>query len=410
MRLMFVTPSLSNGGAQRVVASLASQLCERHEVCVVCTFPEDNAQGTYPIDPRVEVIEIAANLRWRRPITVWSFISQHRSLARQLRALKRERGIQASASFLNTCNVDNVWSRTDEGVVVSMRNMIAPALGEHGLAESTMRNLVSRTSRAADRVVCISKGVAAEQRDVFDVPEELLRVIYNPADSAEHQMRAAMPLADGAFDRFRATHGRLVATVGRLVPHKGQRHLLRAFAQVRHQIPGAGLLVLGQGSLEAELRELADELGIGAHVHFAGFVSGPERYLSRCDILAMSSLREGLCNTIVEACALGLPVVSTDCVVGPRELLAPDSGLAGIAAGVELAPFGILTPPCSGARVGADEPLDAAEQALADAIAMLLQDESLRERYAEAGLRRTLDFSPVAIARQWEDVFEEVAG
>ena len=408
MRIMLVTPSLANGGAQRVVARLASQLCHDHEVTVVCTYPADNRGITYPVDPAVEVVEIEAGLRWRRPITAWSFIAQNRSLAKQLRTLKHERGVDVSASFLTACNVPNVWSRGDEGVVVSIRNMQEPSLGESGLEPTTMRNLIARTSCAADLVACISQGVADEQRNLFGVPEELLRVISNPIDAEELRRRSELPLEDAAFEDFRARHELVVASMGRLVPHKCFHHLLRSFARVREDNQGAGLLVLGQGPLEQDLRALAQELGISEHVLFTGFVDNPERYLVRSDVFAMNSTQEGLCNAVLEAAALGLPVISTDCASGPREILAPGTGAAQSATDVEHAAFGVLVPNCTNSW-DPSAANDASEDAMARGIAELLHDEGLRAAYRAAGALRAKDFSAPVIAQQWLRAFQEVA-
>ena len=81
------------------------------------------------------------------------------------------------------------------------------------------------------------------------------------------------------------------------------------------------LLILGEGGERTELETLARELGITDDVALPGFVENPYAYLSRSAVFVLSSLYEGLSNVIIEALALGTPVVSTDCRSGPREIL-----------------------------------------------------------------------------------------
>ena len=101
---------------------------------------------------------------------------------------------------------------------------------------------------------------------------------------------------------------------------------------------------------------------------------------------------------MLEACACGLPIVSTDCNSGPRELLAPSTDSHQQTHGIELADYGMLVPVCDNAE-GAHEPLDHAERVLADAITRMLSDDELRARYAR-------QFDIASIVAQWEELIE----
>jgi glycosyltransferase involved in cell wall biosynthesis len=109
-------------------------------------------------------------------------------------------------------------------------------------------------------------------------------------------------------------------SVGRLVPVKDPRTLLKAFALLRAR-RAARLALVGDGEMRAELGELAAELGIADDVAFVGFQDNPIRFIARAAALVVTSRHEGFGNVIVEALAAGTPVVSTDCPYGPAEIL-----------------------------------------------------------------------------------------
>ncbi len=100
---------------------------------------------------------------------------------------------------------------------------------------------------------------------------------------------------------------------------KGFDTLLRAFARLHH--PRARLIIIGEGKERRRLTDLAEHLGITARLHMPGFIANPFPYLARADLLVLSSRREGLPNALVEAMALGTPVIATDCTGGVRDLL-----------------------------------------------------------------------------------------
>ncbi|HEY3596346.1 MAG TPA: glycosyltransferase, partial [Paraburkholderia sp.] len=114
-----------------------------------------------------------------------------------------------------------------------------------------------------------------------------------------------------------------IVSVARL--DEGQKDhatLLRAFALLRERdATGVDLALIGEGKDRAMLEQLADELGIGAHVHFLGFRANPFPYIRQAEMLVLSSRYEGLPMVLREAMAVGTPVISADCPTGPRDLL-----------------------------------------------------------------------------------------
>jgi glycosyltransferase involved in cell wall biosynthesis len=112
----------------------------------------------------------------------------------------------------------------------------------------------------------------------------------------------------------------VILGVGRLTAQKDFATLVRSFALVCQKAE-ARLLILGEGEDRAALEALIAELGLGERVQLVGHVSNPYPYLRRSALFVLSSAWEGLPTVLIEALALGTPVVSTDCRSGPVEIL-----------------------------------------------------------------------------------------
>ncbi|MGE0371534.1 MAG: glycosyltransferase, partial [Gammaproteobacteria bacterium] len=113
----------------------------------------------------------------------------------------------------------------------------------------------------------------------------------------------------------------VILGMGRFTEQKDFATLIRAFARLRAG-RACRLMLLGRGRLQAEYEALATRLGVTADIAFPGFAENPYSYLARARLFVLSSAWEGSPNALTEALALGVPVVSTDCPSGPRELLA----------------------------------------------------------------------------------------
>jgi glycosyltransferase involved in cell wall biosynthesis len=222
---------------------------------------------------------------------------------------------------------------------------------------------VRRLYRQADGVICVSQGVAEDLAGVADLPAERLQVIRNPVVVPELIQQAEAPVDHPWLG---VAGPPVVLGAGGLRRQKNFALLLGAFARVRATRP-ARLLILGEGHLRGELERLAHALGVEGDVGLPGFVENPYPYMRQASIFVLSSLWEGSPNVLVEALALGTPVVATDCPSGPREIL-------------------------QGGRLGPLVPVDD-ESALAEAmlrtLAAPLPPETLRQGVADYHLARS---------------------
>ncbi len=169
----------------------------------------------------------------------------------------------------------------------------------------------------ADAIVAVSHGVADDLCQVSGLVRSKVQTIYNPIHFDELRAMAAEPLE---HPWFRAGEPPVILAIGRLELQKNFAGLLHAFQRIR-ETREARLLILGEGSQGERLAALVTELGLAEDVSLPGFVANPAAYMARAAVFAMSSAWEGMPVALIEALALGLPVVSTDCPSGPAEVL-----------------------------------------------------------------------------------------
>jgi glycosyltransferase involved in cell wall biosynthesis len=177
--------------------------------------------------------------------------------------------------------------------------------------------LVRRLYPWADELVAVSEGAAQDLASTMGNVNGSVHVIYNPIVDAAFWMRAQAELSDARIERDSRP---IVLAVGRLHYHKDYPTLLRAFALVRQHVDSR-LVFLGDGEERAALVTLARTLQLGDAVSFLGDVANPLPYMRRAKVLALSSVVEALPTVLIEALAMNLLIVATDCPTGPREIL-----------------------------------------------------------------------------------------
>jgi glycosyltransferase involved in cell wall biosynthesis len=164
---------------------------------------------------------------------------------------------------------------------------------------------------------------------------------------------------------------------------KGHEVLLKAHAKVLATGLAHHLVLVGEGTLQKPLADLAEELDVVDTVHFAGYRKNPYALIARSSALVLSSHMEGFALVLAEALALGVPVVSTDCESGPREVLQDGK-------------FGLLVPVNDHSK-------------LAGAIARILTEAGLRDQFAAEVRSDCSHLDAPSGAAHLESLFEEAA-
>lgn len=165
----------------------------------------------------------------------------------------------------------------------------------------------------ADLTIAPSHGVKDDFVRFYGTSARKIVVIPNPVDISRVESLAS--------ENININHKPYILAVGRLTPAKGFKFLIQAFAIVVRKTPELNLVILGEGPDKELLERISSDLGIKDKVIFPGFVLNPYPYYKQAEVFVLSSLWEGSPNALIHALVLGVPVVSTDCPSGPRELI-----------------------------------------------------------------------------------------
>lgn len=244
----------------------------------------------------------------------------------ELKRYMKEEQKRGKLTFISCQNFANLiaifaipHNRENLKVIVSER--LHPAEFEFNGKEKKGRIIISlmkRLYKKADVIVANSKETADE---LARITGEETRCIYNPTLSENYTERAEEVVEQSWFHEDVP----IIISVGRLSKEKGFDTLIKAFKKVRDKID-CRLVIIGDGSLREELEELTESLGIAEMVWMPGYEANPYRYVSKADVFVLSSLFEGLPNTLIEALAVGTPCVATNCKSGPKEILLNGEG------------------------------------------------------------------------------------
>lgn len=240
------------------------------------------------------------------------------------RRIIKEHKITHTVSFGDMSNVFSSLTFTNEYKVASIH-----ALKSIELVNKTFLNIIFklsyRTSYANfDKVICISEDI---KKDIIEKCNfkfiEKLKVIYNPHDVKNIQEKARESLT---ADEEKIFENDVVIFLGRLSYQKAPWHLIKSFSLILQEKPNCKLVIIGDGdkTVENHCLELVDKLKIKESVFFLGRKPNPYKYLVKSKLIALSSFYEGTPNVIVEAIALKIPIVSSYCTNGIKELMSLD--------------------------------------------------------------------------------------
>lgn len=316
-KLAFFIPSLAGGGAERIWLILCNGLAERgYNIDLVLA----QSQGPYieQVSPKVRIINLKANrtimslfalttyLKSENPAVLYSALNHANIIAILANKLARSSTkIFASVHCFLSLDVQNCDRKRERLIPLLIRFIYPWATG----------------------IIAVSEGVAEELVSTTHLPENIVKVIYNPVVT-EELLQKSKESVDHPW--LFSKELPVILGVGRLIKQKNFPILINAFHKLQTDQPSR-LIILGEGEERAQLESLIHTLGLTDKVELPGFISNPYAFMANADVFVLSSAWEGLPTVLIEALATGTPVVSTNCKSGPDEIL-------------ENGKFGILTP------------------------------------------------------------------
>jgi glycosyltransferase involved in cell wall biosynthesis len=359
MKLLLMIHSLQAGGAERVLTLIADGLASRGHKVYLLTLAGTEEDF---FDSGKTVCRIGLNLAGQSKSAlgaIWANLRRIRAIRGQLRAIKPD----AVLSFTTSVNVLALLAAAGTPVPVIVSERVDPRAHVLQLRWRILRALAYRRAHAL--VVQTSSVVEwFRPRLPRRVP---IDVIENPIslhpDTHEPEVLVPRPY---------------ILAAGRLSPQKGFDTLIKAFAIAVGRCAPLSLAIAGSGPEAEALARLASQRGLKGRVYFLGRVKALDALMRQAQAFVLSSRYEGFPNVLLEALACGVPVVSADCLSGPREILGDER-------------YGILVPP--------ENP-----RALAEAIVRITSDPALRERLSMAGLTRAAYYHPSVILGKWEQI------
>ena len=369
-RILFVTPSLGGGGAERQLLHIANGAATAGHETAVFSFRPGGSYATQ-LDSRVTQFyperTVASSLKGTILGLKW------------LKRCIQNYNPTLIVTFLNHMSIAAWWLTKTKptckriiGIQNNYEEEVRNAFGP--MSSRVFTGLMKRACRAAHGIVYISEGVKQgfeKNVSIGDVPSRVIYNITGFSKSNELNAPAELPVLP------------TIIACGRLHPQKDYPTLLDGFNLLRKRLP-CKLQILGTGSQLQTLKELTRELQIEDDVEFLGFRDNPDHYIANSQLFVLASRYEGFGNVIVEAMSLGVPVVSTDCPYGPGEIIKDRLN-------------GLLVPVGDAER-------------LSDCMEQVLKNPDLANKLRSNGLVRAQDFCKGRIVPEYIQFFQQIAG
>lgn len=357
MKILFLNTNIGYGGASKMMATVANALSRKHDVSFL-TFRSDEVKQELSQD--VRHIHNPLYTHKNKIIEVFGQIKTLR------RIIKKEK-YDVAIAFLHPSHYMLVLSAigTKTKILLSERADPISRIKNAGL----FVKLVERIIQRADAYVFQSKGAMKAYPKRC---QKCARVIVNAIPDK------ALPTHDPYSEQKRIVHVARMELI-----QKRQDVMLSAFAEFHKKHPEYVLQFIGDGPQEDEMKKLAKELGIADYVQFMGERSDVTQFICDASMFVLTSDYEGLPNALLEAMAIGLPCISTDCSPGGARMIIKNG-------------YNGFIVPCQDSK------------ALAEKMAVLAEDGELRRTFSQRAAEVKAKFDGKCIDAQWLKFVEEL--
>lgn len=372
MNILFLIHSLSPGGAERVIVTLANYWAAKGWEITIATITGED-RDFYPLHPAVRRIALCLDDDSNGPFE--GIVNNWRRM-RALRGILVKEQPDIAIGFMPAANV--LLSLATVGLEISTigsertypPKMPLGSFWERARCYSYghLTSLVAQTRLSAQ---WLAENTTIKQDRVVVIP--------NP-------VTLPMPVKEPCFSLAECQQymgcSRILLSVGRLGPEKGFDRLIDAFAKLASKQSEWGLVIIGEGEQRAALERQCRVVGVEARVCLPGAVGNVGECYQAADLYVLTSRFEGFPNTLLEALAHGLPAVAVDCETGPSEILRHELD-------------GLLVPQND-------------QQALVAALDLLMGDSDLRTSFGARAEESRERFAVEHVIGQWEELFEKL--
>lgn len=304
--MCIITPSFSGGGAEKVAVNLANQYAGEGIDTSLVVFSNKGPYRSH-LDKKVNLVDLR--------------VSRSRYAIFKLRKTLMNQSPTHIISVIRDVNmILGLVGDKSTGCVFAYReaNTMHALYRMSPIKRWIYIFLMRIAYEKANVVIANSEDTKNDLIANKIVRDRKVKVIRNPVIPMDFVKRASADIKHP----WLKLGNKVVLNVGRLHPQKNHKILIDAFAKVIRKIPGAKLLILGEGAEESFLLERIKSLGLQENVSLVPFQENPFPYYRESDLFVLTSDWEGFGNILVEALACGTPVISTDCPGGPRSILA----------------------------------------------------------------------------------------
>lgn len=365
INILHVISKLPIGGVETLLLMILRNMDKQKLFPIVCSLTNKGEIGKEIEDLGIEVVCLN-KLKHRFDWTI----------VRDIFQLIKQKNIKIVFSYQYHANLYGRLGAT----IAQVPCTVASVHNVYTIDKKIHRRVINKyLAKFTDKIVAVSKAVKEDILRYDSISDNKVEIIYNGVEMNK--------FLDMNGNSIRSEFGisldtRVIGTVGRLTPQKGQRHLLEAMSKIKEKFPRIVLLMVGDGPMKDELKNYARILGLNDTVIFTGPRRDIPSLLAAMDIFVLPSLWEGLSISLIEAMAAGKPVITTD-IPPIREVINSEKA-------------GILVPPHK-------------SKAIADAIELLLRNKNLAESLGIAAWERAFStFNIETTIHQYTNIFEDI--
>ena len=399
--LVFIT-NLSFGGAQRVFSEQSLLLSKRHDV-VECVF--NLADGyAFPTKNKIFDLKVPAGKN------IFDKLIRFYQRVTRLNRVKETLGTEICISHLEGADYINILSkRKGEQTVCWIHGSKLFDENIEGLLGFIRKKiLIPLAYKRFDKIITVSNGIRDELINHFKIPPHKVTTIYNSFDLEDinEKMKSSIPVEHQQI--FESAP--VLITHCRLSRQKNLFALVDIFVSVKNHT-NTKLVLLGDGELRDELLRYCEseklsvfstwqtntKFSLDFDIYFLGYERNPYPYLSRATLYIMTSSWEGFPLSLCEAMASGVPVVSSDCFTGPREIIYPGMNAKQPIEQPQISNYGVLMPLAKSDTL----------TTWTETIVALLKDKALRDKLILMAKKRVQDFDRKKISDQWLELIEK---